>query len=107
MRLEDHPVLAESSRQLDEYFAGTRTEFELPLDLAGTEFQKRVWLALARIPFGETRSYGQIATEIGSPGASRVVGANGALTGFAGGLETKARLLKHEEINSAATRVRV
>ena len=112
---EYHPVLVETERQLEEYFAGRRQRFALKLDLAGTPFQQQVWNALLTIPFGETRSYGQIARQIGSPGAARavgaangrnpvsivapchrVVGSNGALTGFAGGLDVKARLLALE-----------
>ena len=110
-----HPVLLEAERQLGEYFAGRRTAFALPLDFAGTPFQTKVWSALLTIPFGETRSYGQIARQIGSPRAvravgaangrnplsivapcHRVIGAAGQLTGFAGGLEVKARLLALE-----------
>ena len=112
---EDHPVLVETERQLEEYFAGRRQRFALKLDLSGTPFQRQVWNALLTIPFGETRSYGEIAKQIGSPGAARavgaangrnpvsivapchrVVGSNGALTGFAGGLDVKARLLALE-----------
>jgi methylated-DNA-[protein]-cysteine S-methyltransferase len=108
----DHPVLVEAERQLGAYFAGERTRFDLPLDFRGTDFQKSVWAALLTIPFGETRSYGEIARQIGRPSASRAVGAangrnpisivvpchrvigtNGALTGFAGGLEAKELLL--------------
>lgn len=108
----DHPVLTETARQLDDYFAGKRTRFDVPLDFRGTDFQKSVWAALLTIPFGETRSYGAIARQIGRPGASRAVGAangrnpisivapchrvigsNGALTGFAGGLAAKELLL--------------
>lgn len=108
----DHPVLDEAGRQLGEYFAGQRRAFDLPLDFMGTDFQKRVWAALLTIPFGETRSYADIAGQIGKPlacravGAAngrnpisiiapchRVVGANGALTGFAGGLKAKQYLL--------------
>jgi methylated-DNA-[protein]-cysteine S-methyltransferase len=108
----DHPVLAETERQLSGYFAGTRTRFDVPLDFRGTDFQKSVWAALLTIPFGETRSYGAIARQIGRPSASRAVGAangrnpisiiapchrvigtNGALTGFAGGLAAKELLL--------------
>ncbi len=108
----DHPILREAERQLGEYFAGTRTAFTVPLAFSGTDFQKVVWAALLTIPFGETRSYGEIARQIGRPGASRAVGAangrnpisiiapchrvigkNGTLTGFAGGLEAKAWLL--------------
>ena len=110
-----HPVLRDAERQLKEYFAGTRTAFDLPLDFQGTDFQKRVWAALLAIPFGETRSYGEIARALGNPGAGRavgaangrnpisiiapchrVIGASGKLTGFAGGLEAKARLLALE-----------
>jgi methylated-DNA-[protein]-cysteine S-methyltransferase len=111
----DHPVLAEAERQLGEYFAGRRQAFDLPLDFVGTEFQAKVWTALLNIPFGETRSYGQIARDLGDPKAvravgaangrnpisivapcHRVIGASGALTGFAGGLEAKALLLALE-----------
>lgn len=111
----DHPVLVETERQLGEYFAGERRAFDVPLSFAGTDFQKRVWAALLAIPFGETRSYGEIADHLGAPGASRavgaangrnpisiiapchrVVGSNGKLTGFAGGLEAKAFLLDLE-----------
>ncbi|HUD00040.1 MAG TPA: methylated-DNA--[protein]-cysteine S-methyltransferase [Candidatus Polarisedimenticolaceae bacterium] len=109
------PILLDTERQLKEYFAGTRNEFNLPLEPAGTEFQKKVWRALREIPFGQTRSYLDLAKSIGSAKAvravgaangknplsivvpcHRVVGANGALTGFAGGLEVKAKLLAHE-----------
>ena len=112
---QQHPILVEAERQLSDYFAGKRTRFELPLEPRGTEFQKKVWRHLRRIPFGKTRSYGDIARTVGSPRASRavgaacgknplsivvpchrVVGANGALTGFGGGLETKAELLALE-----------
>jgi methylated-DNA-[protein]-cysteine S-methyltransferase len=101
--------------QLQEYFAGTRLEFDLPLRVTGTSVQKDVWQALRRIPYGQTRSYGAIAAEIGNPKASRavgaangrnpisiivpchrVIGANGALTGFGGGVERKEWLLRHE-----------
>ena len=111
----DHPVLLETERQLGEYFAGERRSFDVPLSFAGTDFQKRVWAALLAIPFGETRSYGEIAHQLGAPGASRavgaangrnpisiiapchrVVGSNGKLTGFAGGLDAKAFLLALE-----------
>ncbi len=108
----DHPVLEEAGRQLNEYFAGQRETFDLPLHFNGTDFQKSVWTALLTIPFGETRSYADIARQIGRPSACRavgaangrnpisiiapchrVVGANGALTGFAGGLKAKSYLL--------------
>lgn len=111
----DHPVLLETARQLAEYFAGARRQFDLPLDFRGTPFQTQVWTALLTIPFGETRSYAEIARAIGAPMASRavgaangrnaisivapchrVIGANGALTGFAGGLAAKRYLLSHE-----------
>lgn len=116
----DHPVLARTERQLEEYFAGRRTRFTLRLTPSGTAFQRAVWTALATIPFGETRSYAQVARQIGHPGAARavgaaigrnplsivapchrVVGATGALTGFAGGLEVKARLLALERGRAA------
>jgi len=123
-----HPVLMEAAGQLDDYFAGRREQFNLRLDFHGTEFQKRVWNALLAIPFGQTRSYGQIAEEIGSPKAvravgaangrnpisivapcHRVIGASGSLTGFAGGLEAKALLLELEGslvpgVDSSSTR---
>lgn len=111
----DHPLLRETERQLQEYFAGSRERFELELDFAGTEFQCLVWQALLTIPFGETRSYGQIAQQIGHPKAvravgaangrnpisivapcHRVIGASGSLTGFAGGLQAKQYLLALE-----------
>jgi len=109
---ESHPVLLQAERQLEEYFSGKRRAFDLELDFAGTEFQKKVWQALLTIPFGETRSYGQIAKQIGCPTAvravgaangknpisiiapcHRVIGSTGELTGFAGGLAAKAHLL--------------
>ena len=114
-RDDDHPVLVAAERQLAEYFSGRRKAFDLRLDFAGTAFQKKVWRALLAIPFGETRSYGEIARQIGSPRAvravgaangrnpisivapcHRVVGSTGKLTGFAGGLDTKAFLLDLE-----------
>ncbi len=108
--------LERATGQLDEYFRGERREFDLPLDLQGTAFQRAVWEELSRIPFAETRSYGEIAQAVGrAAGAARavgaatgrnpapiivpchrVVGAGGALTGFAGGIETKRALLAHE-----------
>jgi methylated-DNA-[protein]-cysteine S-methyltransferase len=113
---EKHPVLVETERQLDEYFAGKRKAFSVPLDMRGTRFQQDVWAALLAIPFGETRSYGQLAKQLGNPRASRAVGAangknpvsiivpchrvigsSGKLTGFAGGLDTKAHLLNLEK----------
>lgn len=119
----DHPILIESDLQLAEYFAGERRAFTVPLDFLGTDFQKRIWGALLTIPFGETRSYGEIARQIGRPSASRAVGAangrnpisiiapchrvlgsNGALTGFAGGLAAKDHLLGHERRHAAISR---
>lgn len=115
--LEDknHPVLLEAERQLNDYFSGKRKSFSVKLDFRGTEFQKKVWAALLTIPFGETRSYGQIAKQIKNPKAvravgaangknpisiiapcHRVIGSTGKLTGFAGGLEAKACLLALE-----------
>ena len=110
-----HPVLLEARRQLAEYFEGRRTAFALSLDPQGTAFQQQVWNALRTIPFGETRSYADIARQIGRPTAVRAVGAangrnplsivtpchrvigtNGHLTGFAGGLNAKAFLLRLE-----------
>jgi methylated-DNA-[protein]-cysteine S-methyltransferase len=109
------PILGETERQLTEYFRGERRTFDLPLHLRGTAFQQRVWEELQRIPYGHTRSYGQLAVAIGRESASRavglansrnplsiivpchrVIGASGGLTGFAGGLETKAKLLELE-----------
>src|ERR1700761_7495610 len=110
-----HPILLETERQLGEYFAGKRKTFSVPLEMRGTSFQKNVWEALLAIPFGETRSYGQLARLLGNPQAMRAVGAangrnpisiivpchrvigsSGALTGFAGGLKTKQHLLSLE-----------
>jgi methylated-DNA-[protein]-cysteine S-methyltransferase len=104
-----------ATAQLREYFAGERREFSLPLAPRGTEFQRRVWLALREIPHGRTRSYGEIAETIGRPTASRavgaangrnpisivvpchrVIGASGDLTGYAGGMDRKRWLLNHE-----------
>lgn len=113
---DNHPVLVETEKQLQLYFSGNLTQFSLPLDPKGTDFQKQVWNALLTIPFGETRSYGQIAQQIGNPKAvravgaangknplsiiapcHRVIGANGSLTGFAGGLDVKDYLLTLEK----------
>ena len=107
--------MVQAKAQLSEYFAGTRQEFTLPLSPKGTPFQQKVWAALQTIPYGQTRSYGEIARQIGSPKAARavgmanhhnpiailipchrVVGQNGALTGYAGGLERKKALLQLE-----------
>jgi methylated-DNA-[protein]-cysteine S-methyltransferase len=119
----DHPILIETERQLGEYFAGRLQSFSVPLDFHGTDFQKQIWAALLTIPFGETRSYGEIARAIGRPSASRAVGAangrnpisiiapchrvlgsNGALIGFAGGLAAKDLLLGHERRHAAILR---
>jgi len=108
-------VLEEAAAQLRQYFAGDRTSFDLPVDLRGTPFQQKAWLALATIPFGETISYGEQARRVGRPTAARaigaangrnpvpivlpchrVIGASGELTGFGGGLDTKQALLEHE-----------
>jgi methylated-DNA-[protein]-cysteine S-methyltransferase len=113
--VEDAARFEEARRQLDEYFAGHRAEFDLPLSPRGTAFQREVWAALQTIPYGEVRSYGQIAAQIGRPGASRavglangrnpisvivpchrVIGASGALTGYGGGLPRKRLLLDLE-----------
>lgn len=110
------PLLSAGKRQLLEYFAGERTAFDLPLAAAGTSFQKSVWAALSGIPYGETRTYRDIAVSVGNPGAARavgnacrrnpipvlipchrVVGWDGSLTGFGGGLALKKKLLAVEE----------
>ena len=112
---ENHPVLLETERQLKEYFRGKRKTFSLKLELIGTKFQKDVWQMLVAIPFGETRSYGELARQLGNPRATRavgaangrnpipivvpchrVIGASGKLTGFGGGLNIKAHLLELE-----------
>ena len=111
----DDPVLQQARTELDEYFSGTRTQFTLPLLLAGTTFQMRVWELLLSIPYGQTRTYLQLAKEMGNPGhvravasanganalsifipCHRIIGSNGALTGYAGGLEAKQYLLRRE-----------
>jgi len=111
----DPDAFADVVKQLDAYFAGTLTEFDVDMQSAGTEFQLRVWAALQTIPYGETRSYGQIAEQIGSPAASRavglangrnpisiivpchrVIGSSGGLTGYGGGIERKRALLELE-----------
>lgn len=113
--VRDDAVAEDAVVQLTGYFAGVRTAFDLPLAPRGTAFQRRVWQALTGIPAGETRSYGEIAAALGSPGASRavgaatgrnpisiivpchrLVGASGSLTGYAGGIERKRWLLDHE-----------
>ena len=111
------PVLRAALAELREYFAGKRREFDVPVDPAGTDFQRRVWSAVAAIPFGETTSYGKIAAALGGPqlaravgaavGANpiaiiipchRVVGSDDSLTGYGGGLRTKIWLLRHEGV---------
>ena len=113
---EIHDSVNVAITQLEEYFSGTRRDFELPLDLQGTEFQVSAWNALADIPYGQTASYGQQAASIGRPKAvraiggangrnpvaivlpcHRIVGADGSLTGFGGGIEVKKWLLDHEQ----------
>jgi len=113
--------LPELRRQLAEYLAGRRRDFDLPLDLAGTEFQKLCWQELLRIPFGETRTYGELARSIGRPAAvravgqanhdnpigvvvpcHRVIGADGSLTGYGGGLAMKRALLELEGVLSGS-----
>lgn len=115
-KAETNAILEEVKRQLNEYFAGTRRAFDIPLRTVGTDFQQQVWNALLSIPYGETRSYKEIATSIGKPqsiravagaiGANgisilipchRVVGSNHSLTGFAGGLQAKQALLNLEK----------
>lgn len=112
----DHPILLATQKQLSEYFAGQRQHFDLPLTFEGTDFQQKVWQALLSIPFAETRSYRDIAAQIGNVktvravGAAngknpisiiapchRVIGANGQLVGFAGGLNNKHILLQLEQ----------
>ncbi len=111
----DHPILTDTAAQLVGYFDGSRTEFDLPLDLVGTDFQVQVWRLLTTIGFGQTSTYAAQADQLGRPTASRavggaigrnpisivvpchrVVGASGALTGFAGGVDAKRWLLDHE-----------
>ena len=118
----DAAPLAAAARQLTEYFAGQRTEFDLPLEMAGTDFQRRVWAALREIPYGETVSYGELARGLGKASASRavglangknpfavvvpchrVVGSDGSLTGYGGGLDRKRFLLALEQRVSGKT----
>ena len=113
-------ILEAAAQQVKEYFDGSRRSFDLPLDLVGTPFQQKAWLALATIPFGETVSYAEQARRVGSPKAfravgaangrnpvpivlpcHRVIGSNGSLTGFGGGLGTKEVLLRHESQHGA------
>jgi methylated-DNA-[protein]-cysteine S-methyltransferase len=117
----DAAALAAAAIQLEQYFAGERTDFELDLELAGTPFERRVWEEVRAIPYGRTATYAEIARRVGRPGASRavgranarnpvavivpchrVVGSNGSLTGYAGGLEMKRALLDLERVALAA-----
>jgi methylated-DNA-[protein]-cysteine S-methyltransferase len=110
-------ILKRAEKQMKEYFAGKRTQFDLPLAPSGTDFQMRVWKAMQKIPFGQVLTYGQLARVVNRPAASRavgaacgrnplpivvpchrVVGSTGSLTGFGGGLEMKQWLLEHEGI---------
>jgi methylated-DNA-[protein]-cysteine S-methyltransferase len=118
----DDRAFPDAVQQLEAYFAGERTDFDLELSLAGSEFQRRVWQALLTIPYGETRSYGEIAEQIGASGAARavglangrnpiaiivpchrVIGASGSLTGYGGGLERKQSLLELERRRQSVT----
>lgn len=113
---QPHSILENAKHQLAEYFSGTRKRFELPLATPGTQFQQQVWQQLANIPFGETRTYRDIAVSLKNPKAvravgsangknpisifvpcHRVIGSNGTLTGYAWGVERKAWLLEHEQ----------
>jgi methylated-DNA-[protein]-cysteine S-methyltransferase len=113
---KETPVLKTAREQLRQYFAGELTEFTIPLNMQGTEFQKRVWTLLCEIPHGATWSYGEMAKRLGNPGASRavglangqnpisiivpchrVIGSDGSLTGYGGGLPRKKWLLEHEK----------
>jgi methylated-DNA-[protein]-cysteine S-methyltransferase len=113
----NNPILEKTKKQLEQYFAGQRTAFDLPINSEGTEFQQTVWKTLTTIPYGETWNYGELASAIGNKNASRavgaangknpisiivpchrVIGANGTLTGYAGGLKAKEWLLKHEGV---------
>ena len=114
-RMDETPLFLQAQRELEEYFAGRRSSFSVPLSMHGTPFQMAVWEALRTIPYGETRSYATLAVQIGRPRACRavgmanhvnplpifvpchrVVGADGRLTGYAGGLDVKKYLLKLE-----------
>jgi len=117
----DGTAFADAVEQLGAYFAGELSDFDVELDMRGTEFQRRVWQALLTIPYGETRSYGEIAEQVGAPGAARavglangrnpiaiivpchrVIGASGSLTGYGGGLDRKKTLLGLEKSQSPA-----
>ena len=117
---QDDEVLEETREQLDEYLNGNRKEFDIPLLMVGTDFQRRVWKALMKVPYGVTSTYGQIAEDIGSPKAvravgnanranpisiivpcHRIIGGHGELAGYGGGLSVKKRLLNLEQRNAA------
>ncbi len=119
---EDTEILREAIKQFDEYFKGTRKDFDIKCEVEGTEFQKRAWKALTQIPYGETRSYKEQAIQIGNEKATRavgnansknlisiiipchrVIGANKSLTGYAGGLNRKQWLLEHEGATQVAS----
>ena len=121
LKAPDTPLLQECVRQLRAYFDGSLTVFDLPLNPQGTPFRRKVWAALQQIPYGETRSYGQLAASLGCSGAARavgvanhhnpisiiipchrVIGADGSLTGYGGGLAMKEWLLRHERRHSRA-----
>lgn len=114
---QETPLLMEAARQLEEYFSGYRREFQLPLSLKGTGFRRKVWEKLCEIPYGESRSYSELAAAVGNPRACRavgmanhdnpvmvvvpchrVLGKDASLTGYAGGLEMKKALLDLEKI---------
>lgn len=118
VEIKETLLLKEAFKQLNEYFDGKRRNFDLPLELKGTEFQKRVWRELTNIPYGETKTYKQIAAEVGNEKAARaigmannknpisivipchrVIGSNKKLVGYAGGLDIKEKLLELEKIN--------
>jgi methylated-DNA-[protein]-cysteine S-methyltransferase len=120
--VRDDRAFPDAVEQLEAYFAGERTDFDLEIGLAGSEFQRRVWQALLTIPYGETRSYGQVAEQIGANGSARavglangrnpiaiivpchrVIGATGSLTGYGGGLDRKRSLLELESRQLSAT----
>jgi methylated-DNA-[protein]-cysteine S-methyltransferase len=122
-RNDGNPILAAAAAQLREYFDGQRQHFDLPLEPRGTEFQRKVWQALERIPYGQTRNYREIAEAVGTPRAvravgsangrnplpivvpcHRVIGADGRLVGYAGGLEVKRILLELENRAASGTR---
>lgn len=119
-----NPIVDQARRELDEYFSGERTRFEVPVDIVGTDFQRAVWTALTTITYGTTRSYGSLADAVGNPQAARAVGAatglnpisiivpchrligtNGSMTGFAGGLDVKRWLLQHEQQTVQSLRI--